>query len=198
MKVLPITLHNFRHSRRLRGMHSHRVLGLACGLLLSGCRAPAAHTPTALRTPPVESIALTLAERPDATRALIRTVMASNGYQVDAESRPDGWLRTNLGGQWEDRALYRQWYLVVQYAGATSGGGAEIRLRAFEQATWFNVNTIRRNNTPELTDGFTRVVVVTDVTTGAGADAWRRLERLALRFTDRGAELLTELTIRRP
>ena len=86
----------------------------------------------------------------------------------------------------------------MQYADATDGRDAEIRLRAFGQGTWCTVNTIRRNNTPKLTNGFTRVVAVTEVTTGAGADAWRRLEQLALRFTDRGAEMITQLNGRRP
>jgi hypothetical protein len=175
-----------------------RFVGLAGWLLCAACRAPAPQAQLAQRTPPIESIALSLSERPEGTRALIRTVLTANGYQVDAESRPDGWLRTNLGGLWEDRAHYRQWYLIVQYARAINGSGAELRLRAFEMGTWYNVNTIRRSNTPELTDGFTRVVAVTDVTTGAGADAWRRLEQLALRFTDRGAELITPLGSHRP
>ena len=197
MKVLNITVDD---SSRSHNRRSRRPLGLltaaAFGSLLA-CHNGVKPTGPALATPPPESIVLRVPLPDREVRQLVRTILFQNGYQIHAENRSAGWMRTNLGGLWEDRYRYRQWHIVVTYAHDPANNGTLVVMRALELSTSYAAGVAFNKGALETTNGFTRVALVTDVTQGEARQAWVQMERLAVAITDRGAELLTDLLARR-
>lgn len=197
MKVLNITAGD---SSRSPNRSSQRHLGrwaAALGGALLACHHGVRPAGPALSTPPIESIALRVPLPDRDARQLIRTILFQNGYQVHAENRTAGWMRTNLGGLWEDRYRYRQWHIVVTYAHDPAYDGTMVVMRALEVSTSYAAGVLASKGALEATTGFTRVAVVTDVTQGEARQAWVQMERLAIAITDRGAEMLTDLLVRR-
>ena len=197
MKVSHLTEGNSSRARRRPAeWYLRRLTVTAFGLLLAchhGVKLPG----PALAALPIESIALRVSLPDREARQLIRTILFQNGYQIHAEDRNAGWMRTNLGGLWEDRYRYRQWHIVVTCAHDPADNVTIVVMRALEVSTLYAAGVAFNKSALETTNGFTRVVAVTDVTPGEARQAWVQMERLALTIADRGAELLTDLLARR-
>jgi len=176
--------------------HVGRWAAVLIGAML-GCHPGAKPLGPALATPPIESIALRVPLPDREAQQLVRTILSQNGYQIHAENRTAGWMRTNLGGLWEDRYRYRQWHIVVTYAHDSANDGTMVVMRALEVSTSFAAGVLVNKSALETTTGFTRVFTVTDVTHGEAHQAWVQMERLAVAITDRGGEMLTDLLGRR-
>lgn len=197
MKVLNITVGDSSPSPNRTFPRPLTLCAAALGGALLACHHGVKPVGPALSAPPIESIALRVPLPDREARQLIRTILFQNGYQIHAENRSAGWMRTNLGGLWEDRYRYRQWHIVVTYAHDPVNSGTMVVLRALEVSTSYAAGVALSKGALESTNGFTRVVVVTDVTQGEARQAWVQMERLALAITDRGAEMLTDLMARR-
>ncbi len=193
MKVLHITVRDSVRACPTRRPQRQRALAILVGSALLGCHPARKPLGPALATPPVESIALRLPMPDREAWQLVRTILFRNGYQVHSENARAGWIRTNLGGLWEDQYRYRQWHIVVTSAHDPARSGTLVTLRALEVATQYAAGVRRTHSALDATNGFTRVLIVTDVTPGEARQAWVQMERLAFAITDRGGEMLTEL-----
>ncbi len=182
-------------NRLQREISSGTLWFAVLGLL--ACHRPSRPSGPALAAPPRESIALRVPLKALQARQLIRTTLFENGYQVHAENREGGWIRTDLGGLWEDQHRFRQWHIVAEYSYDAATTSTTVSLRAIEESTSFLVSIAAGHGALANTTGFTRVAVVTDVTSGDARSIWLQMERLAVAFSDRGAELLTDLSARR-
>ncbi len=197
MKVLNITVGDFSCLPVRISVRSGQLPAVALATALLGCHAGVRNNGPALAIPPIESIALRVQLADPDSRQLIRTILSQNGYQVHAEDRHAGWMRTNLGGLWEDRYRYRQWHIVVTYTTNPANDGTLVVLRAYEVSTSYAAGVAASRGPLASTNGFTRVAAVTDITSGEARQVWVQMERLAIAITDRGAELLTELGVKR-
>lgn len=198
MKVSQITLFEFLIGRQ----HISAVLS---GVIFTAGLASCHHASKdvtriseALAAPPIESIWMRLPAGNGDVPATIRQAMFSSGLQATAENRKDGWVRAALGGSWEDASRYRQWQLVVTFGHDSSTNSTLVVLRVLELLTSYTVPIGRPTGATPRGAGFTSTRPVNDMSNGEAHVAWLQLERLALALTDRGAEMLTDLSKRQP
>lgn len=195
MKVL-LVLHRWCASRpdaRLRASYIAIVLLMT----LAACRSTTTRHVAGVPVPPVESVALRVALSNEDAQALARTVLFNAGVQVTATNRREGWIRSSLGGMWEDRYRYKQWHLVLTFRTDNVTHGTLVVLRAIQQATSYPAGVTQTTAAVLAPSGFTQTAAVSDGARGDARAAWLTLERVALALADHGAELLTELNSNR-
>ncbi len=175
---------------RLRVMQ----IAVAVGVVLCGCHRTPTPSHAHVGVPPVESIHLRVMQG-DAER-LARAALTTAGLQVSATNRCEGWIRSFLGSMWEDHYRFRQWHIVINFTADDATHSTLLTLRAVEQSTSYPAGVTHTPGAVLAPSGFSRTVVISDVTRGAPHDAWLQLQRVALALADRGAVLLTELSDR--
>lgn len=195
MKVL-LVLHRCGLSRTdARSRASY--IGVLLLMTLAACHATTTRHLAGVPVPPVESVALRVALSSEDAQTLARTVLFNAGIQVTATNRREGWIRSSLGGMWEDRYRYKQWHLVLTFRTDNVTHGTLVILRAIQQATSYPAGVTQTTAAVLASSGFTQTATVSDVARGDARAAWLTLERVALALTDHGAELLTELNSNR-
>lgn len=176
--------------RRTRSARQCLMVGAA--FLLIGCHKGMTIEPLgqALATAPVESIVLRFPSKEAPTRASIRQILFSSGIQIDSENRKGGWMRAHLGGFWEGRQLYKQWYIVAIYYPTPDSASTVIVLRGIEQANSYLATDASRQGGPAVvaTSGSARVGLITDATQGPARVVWQQMERVAFLLGEAGAE----------
>ncbi len=167
-------------------------LCLASAAILAACRSGRVPLGQALAQSPIESVALRVPLAESGCRQLLRTILFQNGYQVHAENSKAGWMRTNVGGVWDDRYRQRQWHLVLSLAYDVASAETTVTLRALQVSTSYIAGVRRSNGALESTNGFTSVSIISDATRGEAQFAWGQLERVAVALGDVGAVRILE------
>lgn len=183
------------HRRCARYAATRLAIGTCVGLVLelTACRTAAHRVMVAVTLPPVESVDLRVALSNEDAQALARAVLFNAGMQVTATNRREGWIRSSLGGMWDDRYRYKQWHLVINFRAASVTYGTLVTLRAIQQATSYPAGVTQPTAVALAPSGFTQTLLINAAASGDARGAWLTLERVAFALTDRGAELLTDL-----
>ncbi len=158
----------------------------AATLWLAACQQSVpVHTTPESRRAPTESIVLhvPLAET-DAVHMLHRTIFQA-GLLASSQHRTERWVQVDLGGEWADTHVLRQWMVFVRYDEAP-WGGTVFSMRAMERNTTFLVDEGIR----QRSGGFSRLVPVSNQSQGLSHQAWQRLEQIARGLVEAGGEPL--------
>ncbi len=198
MKVSYVTLFEIHWVKK----HiSALAVSLAVTLASASCSLPALSTtarvdpPDQIVTPPIESVWLRLPPSAHDVPAAIRRAMYAVGLQASADRRDEQWIGAHLGGVWEDAYRYRQWQIVASYAPDSSADGTLVVLRALEhQTSYLTPLGVRGREGGDPSSGFTRTRRVSNLMRGDSHEAWVHVEKVAFALTDRGGELLTDLS----